>query len=235
MESKILIIDDEREICEILRDYLTLEGFKVELCLNGEDALKRFLEVNPQLVVLDIMLPSVSGIELCKELRAISNVPIIMLSAKGGDVDKIITLGFGADDYVTKPFSPAEMVARIKAQLRRFTKLNVKEEDLKVLIFGELYIDSKSYRVRSFGRELDLSAKEFEMLWFLAKNKGQVFSKEQIFDHVWGFNEYGDINTITVHIRKIREKIEKDPANPKYIKTVWGIGYKFEYIEGDDN
>jgi len=127
------------------------------------------------------------------------------------------------------------MVARIKAQLRRFTKLNVKEEDLKVLIFGELYIDSKSYRVRSFGRELDLSAKEFEMLWFLAKNKGQVFSKEQIFDHVWGFNEYGDINTVTVHIRKIREKIEKDPANPKYIKTVWGIGYKFEYIEGDDN
>lgn len=233
MSNKILIIDDEVEICEILKDYLTLEGFNVEYCLDGKEAMKAFSSYNPQLVVLDIMLPNISGIELCKEVRKVSNIPIIMLSAKGEDVDKIITLGFGADDYVTKPFSPMEVVARIKAQLRRYTKLNNKEDDDKTLVLGDLYVDSKSYRVRAYGREVELSAKEFEILYFLCKNIGQVFSKEQIFNHVWGFNEYGDINTVTVHIRKIREKIEVEPSKPKYIKTVWGIGYKFEHHQED--
>ena len=173
------------------------------------------------------MLPKVDGMEICKIIRGKSNIPILMLSAKKSDVDKVLGLGLGADDYMTKPFSPKELVARIKAQLRRYNQLSKSNFKNNSLEFKDLKIDLDGYNVYLEGEKVQFSAKEFEILKFLALNPERVYSREQIFDQIWGFNEFGDINTVTVHIRKIREKIEEDSSNPQYIETVWGVGYKF--------
>jgi len=226
-QEKILVVDDEKEIAELIRDYLRAEGFEVFLAHDGEEAVNCFREHKPQLVVLDIMLPKMDGTEVCRIIRDESNIPILMVSAKKSDVDKILALGLGADDYMTKPFSPGEMVARVKAQLRRFTKLSALPEEKEKLLYGDLEIDLKGYGVTLAGKSILLSAKEFELLRYLAQNPNQVLTREQIFDRVWSFNDFGDINTVTVHIRRIREKMEPDPAKPIFIKTVWGVGYKF--------
>lgn len=226
--ERIMIVDDEIDLACIVRDYLRAEGFSVELCHSGEAALQSFHVFNPQLILLDVMLPDHDGMELCRKFRQDSNVPIMMFSAKNSDIDKILGLGLGADDYISKPFSPAELVARVKAHLRRFTSLTPTRQQEKNLRFGKLEIDLKAYTVKIDNRPAELAAKEFELLSYMAQNPLQVFTREQLFNQVWGFDEYGDINTVTVHIRKIREKIEEDPSKPAYIKTVWGVGYKFD-------
>ena len=225
--EKILIIDDEKELIDIVEMYLKAEDYVVEKSYEGKDALNKYRSFKPDMVILDIKLPGLDGMEICKTIRMDSQIPILMLSAKSGDVDKILSLGFGADDYVTKPFSTNELVARVKAHLRRYSNstFNLKSE---VLDFGSLQIDCKSYTVTAGGEQVTLTAKEFEVLSFLANNPNQVFTKEQIFDEVWGRDDFGDLNTITVHVRKIREKIEGNPAKPLFIKTVWSVGYKFE-------
>lgn len=225
--DRVLIIDDERELCELVRDCLELEAIEGICCYDGLEAMQYFLKYKPKVVVLDIMLPKVNGMELCRQIRNISKVSIIMLSARISDTDKVLSLGFGADDYVTKPFSTNELVARIKAQIRRYDMLLDAEKSNEISI-GDLYIDKKRFLVKVKDKKVELSAKEFEILYLLAVNRGQVFTKEQIFDKIWGFNNFGDINTVSVHIRKLREKIEENPSDPKYIKTVWAVGYKLE-------
>jgi len=227
-QETILVVEDEKEIAELIRDYIEQEGFKTMVAYDGEQGLELFKKANPSLVILDIMLPKLDGFELCRVIRSSSSIPILILSAKKSDMDKVLGLGLGADDYVTKPFSPSELVARVRAQLRRYTVLSKPQEVTEIIKFGELEIDAKGYNVFLKGEKLDLSAKEFEILNYLALHPQQVFTREQIFDHIWGYNEYGDINTVTVHIRKIREKIEKNPSSPQFIKTVWGVGYKFD-------
>lgn len=232
MEEIILIVEDELEIAELVRDYLIREGFTPILVKDGEEAIDSFRKEKPSLVVLDIMLPKINGIEVCRILRAESSVPIIMMTAKQSDTDKIIALGIGADDYVTKPFSPGELMARVKAQLRRYRYLSLdSEEGKEILRLGSLEIDPRAYQVRINGKVVDFSAKEFQLLQFLVSHAGQVFSKEQLFNQVWGYDSYGDLNTVTVYISKVREKIEVDPAHPKIIKTVWGVGYKIDKVE----
>ena len=226
-EEKVLVVEDEQEIRELIRDYLEVEGFEVAMAADGEEGLEQFNTYEPDIIVLDIMLPKIDGMEICKTIRNKSNIPILMLSAKKSDVDKVLGLGLGADDYMTKPFSPKELVARIKAQLRRYKELSHTNVQKNSLEFKDLKIDLDAYNVFLEGEKIQLSAKEFEILKFLALNPERVYSREQIFDQIWGFNEYGDINTVTVHIRKIREKIEQDSSNPEYIETVWGVGYKF--------
>lgn len=223
-EKTILIIEDEKELAEILRDYLCMEGFKVFISFDGEEGLKLFKSQKPELVLLDIMLPKVNGMEVCKQIRQLSNIPIIMVSAKSGEMDKVISLGIGADDYVTKPFSPLELVARVKAQLRRYKELGQKEGSSKMLTIGKLKISKESYEASIDGEAIDFTTKEFEVLYFFAKNINQVFSKEQIYEGVWGVNEFGDISSVAVYIKRIREKLNAFELN--YIKTVWGVGYK---------
>lgn len=228
--DNVLIIDDEKELAELICDLLEVDNIHGTCCFDGEKALTYFSKYKPKVVILDIMLPHVNGIELCKQIRKISKVPIIMLSARISDTDKILSLGFGADDYVTKPFSTGELVARIKAQIRRY---NMTENVISYgeISIGELIIDKKRFLVKIRGKRIDLSSKEFDILYLLASNKGQVFTKETIFDKVWGIDNFGDINTISVHIRKLREKLEKNPSKPEYIKTVWAVGYKLDYEE----
>ncbi|WP_430884070.1 response regulator transcription factor [Fusibacter sp. JL216-2] len=227
-QYKILVVDDEQEIAELIRDYLKATGYDVIIASNGEEGLETFEKEKPDMAILDIMMPVMDGLELCRRIRSASNIPILMLTAKKEDADKILGLGLGADDYVTKPFSPRELIARVQSQLRRFNELsgNVKKTD--TLQFGELEIDPSAHIVTVRGEIVSFSVKEFEILHFMAMNMNQALSREKIFENVWGFNEYGDINTVTVHVRKIREKIEKDPSQPEYIETVWGIGYKFK-------
>ena len=226
-EEKVLIVDDEKEIRELIRDYLNVEGFKVQMANDGKEAIEKFESYNFDIVVLDIMLPKIDGMEILKIIRSKSNIPVMMLSAKKSDVDKVLGLGLGADDYMTKPFSPKELVARIKAQLRRYNEFSNSQFNKNILEFKNLKIDLDGYNVYLDDEKIQMSAKEFEILKYLALNPERVYSREQIFNEIWGFNEYGDINTVTVHIRKIREKIEEDSSNPEYIETVWGVGYKF--------
>jgi DNA-binding response OmpR family regulator len=226
-EEKVLIVDDEKEIRELIRDYLNVEGFEVQMANDGKEAIEKFESDNFDIVILDIMLPKIDGMETLKIIRGKSNIPVMMLSAKKSDVDKVLGLGLGADDYMTKPFSPKELVARIKAQLRRYNEFSNSQFNRNILEFKNLKIDLDGYNVYLNDEKIQMSAKEFEILKYLALNPERVYSREQIFNQIWGFNEYGDINTVTVHIRKIREKIEKDSSNPEYIETVWGVGYKF--------
>ncbi|GAA0180522.1 response regulator transcription factor [Clostridium sediminicola] len=226
--EKILIIDDEVELSDIVGDFLKAEGFQVYTAVNGQEGLLCFKKEKHQLVILDIMLPLVDGMEICRTIRGISNVPIIMLSAKSNSTDKVISLGLGADDYIMKPFDTMELIARVKAQLRRYTQFSMPEEESGVLTFGKLVIDDKAYAVYVNSKIVNLAAKEFEILSYMAHNPNRVFTMEQIFNQIWGFEEYGDITTVRVHIRKIREKIEDNPSEPVYIKTVWGVGYKFD-------
>lgn len=225
--NKILVVDDEREIAELIRDYLKASGYDVHLAFDGLAGLETFEKIDPDLAILDIMMPEIDGLELCRKIRSTSNIPIIMLSAKKEDTDKILGLGLGADDYMTKPFSPRELIARVQSQLRRYTDLSGSQNRSDTLDFGDLIIDPAARIVTVRGETIPFSVKEFEILHYLAINMNQALSREKIFENIWGFNEYGDINTVTVHIRKIREKIERDPSKPEYIETVWGIGYKF--------
>lgn len=226
--DKILIVEDEKEIGELVRDYLHVEGYEVILAYDGETGFDYFQKEQPILVVLDIMLPKLDGIEVCRKIRSLSMVPVLMMSAKKSETDKIIGLGIGADDYITKPFSPGELVARIKAHIRRFKHFSMPQSKNKNIHIHDIFMDEQAFKMSVRGTFIDLTAKEFKLLYFLAKNQGQVFSKEQLFDHIWGLDRYGDMNTVTVYIRKIREKIETNPSQPIYIKTIWGIGYTFD-------
>ncbi|MBU3114561.1 response regulator transcription factor [Clostridium lacusfryxellense] len=227
--KKVLIIEDELSIAELERDYLEINDFSVDIEVDGEMGLKAALNNNYNLIILDVMLPKFDGFEICRQIRNVKNVPILMVSAKKEDIDKIRGLGLGADDYVTKPFSPGELVARVKAHISRYERL-IGENKNKNEIIGirGLSIDCASRRVCVNGSEVILTAKEFDILKILAINPNKVFSKDNIFNKVWGVDSFGDVGTVTVHIRKLREKIEVDPSNPKYIETIWGVGYRFE-------
>ncbi len=223
--KKVLLVDDEKTLVKALKFNLEKEGFLVEEAFNGEEALDKAFKVNPDIIILDLMLPGLDGFEVCREVRKKEEIPIIMLTAKGEDIDKVLGLELGADDYITKPFNPRELVARMKAILRRSV---TRDEGLRKQIqIGALQIDLLQHRVRLGEREIDLTAKEFALLSFLASNAGRVYSREQLLEQIWGYNYYGDARTVDVHIRHLREKIEEDPSNPQLIITVWGTGYKF--------
>lgn len=226
--AKILIVEDEKEISSLVKDYLTASNYDVIVAADGEEGVALFRKEQPDMAILDIMLPKMDGFEVCRTIRQESKIPIIMLSARKEDTDKILGLGLGADDYITKPFSPRELIARVQSHFRRYSELSEPTQKSDALVFGDLEIDPKAYIVRVKGNEIPFSVKEFEILHYLALNMNQALSREKIFESIWGFNEYGDINTVTVHVRKIREKIEEDPSTPKYIETIWGIGYKFK-------
>ena len=227
--SKILIIEDELTIAELEKDYLELSGFEVEIETTGDEGLKRALSEDFDLFILDLMLPGVDGFEICKKVRSQKNTPILMVSAKKDDIDKIRGLGMGADDYITKPFSPSELVARVKAHLARYERLigsSVQENEI-IEIRG-LKIDKTARRVYVNGEERQFTTKEFDLLTFLAQSPNRVFTKEELFQNIWGMESIGDIATVTVHIKKIREKIEFNTAKPQYIETIWGVGYRFK-------
>lgn len=264
---KVLIVDDEKELAEILGEYLKLEGFDTYIAYDGEEGIRLFKSTLPELAILDIMLPKKNGIEVCKAIREVSDAVVMMLSAKNGEMDKVICLGAGADDYITKPFSPVELVARVKAHARRYSgstspeskshtgnkpdsenqlyaedkvhlgnqspaeeKINESSQEMAslqagLIHAGRLELNEAAYEARFDGKLLELTTREFEMLVFFASNRNQVFSKEQIYEHIWGLNEYGDIGTVAVYIRKLRSKFEVFGCD--YIKTIWGVGYKF--------
>ena len=227
--SKILIIEDDEAIAELQKDYLELSGFEVEVESRGDKGLTHALEEDVDLVILDLMLPEVDGFEICRQVREKKDIPVIMVSAKKDDIDKIRGLGLGADDYMTKPFSPSELVARVKAHLARYERLvntNVKTNDI-VEIRG-IKIDKTARRVWINGEEKNFTTKEFDLLTFLAENPNHVFTKEELFREIWDMESIGDIATVTVHIKKIREKVEYDTAKPQYIETIWGVGYRFK-------
>ncbi|MFC9712197.1 response regulator transcription factor [Paenibacillus sp. NPDC056933] len=226
---KILIIEDEHDISRILRDYLVKNQYEAAIAVNGQDGLQMMDMLQPDYIILDIMLPDMDGIDVCREIRRRNNIPILILSARGNDTDKVLGLGFGADDYMTKPFSLSELLARINAHFRRYDSVTAEQEHPHLLRLGNLQIDKKAYRVTLDGNEVSLSAKEFELLFHLASHKNQVFSKSQLLDAIWGYAAYGDENTVTVYIRRLREKIEADPSHPSILKTVWGVGYKFNH------
>ncbi|HOA36252.1 MAG TPA: response regulator transcription factor [Bacillota bacterium] len=224
-KKKVLLVDDEKTLVKALKFNLEKEGFLVEEAYNGEEALEKAFKVNPDIIILDLMLPGLDGFEVCREIRKKEEIPIIMLTAKGEDIDKVLGLELGADDYITKPFNPRELVARMKAILRRSA---ARDDGLRKQIqIGALQIDLLQHRVRLGEREIDLTAKEFALLSFLASNAGRVYSREQLLEQIWGYDYYGDARTVDVHIRHLREKIEEDPSKPQLILTVWGTGYKF--------
>lgn len=224
--SRILIVEDELDLANIIKDYLEKELYEVEICTEGDKAIEIFDKFKPSLVILDLMLPGMNGYEICKNIRMKSTIPILILSAKIDEFDKVKGLNLGADDYITKPFRPRELLARVNAQLRRSQVFN--KENLEIIDIENIRIYTKEYKVEKNGRDLDLSRNEFELLVFLSKNPKQVFSREQLYERIWGFDSFGDLNTVTVTINRLRQKIEDNPKKPKYILTVWGVGYKFE-------
>ena len=224
--SRILIVEDELDLANLIKDYLEKELYEVEICSQGDEAIEIFDKFKPSLVILDLMLPGMNGYEICQNIRIKSTIPILILSAKIDEFDKVKGLDLGADDYITKPFRPRELLSRVNAQLRRSQVFN--KENLEIIDIENIRIYTKEYKVEKDGRDLDLSRNEFELLIFLSKNPRQVFSREQLYDRIWGFDSYGDLNTVTVTINRLRQKIEDNPKNPKYILTVWGVGYKFE-------
>lgn len=228
--SRILIVEDEVAIADLEKDYLELSDFEVEIENNGDDGLQAALEGDFDLVILDLMLPGIDGFEVCKRIREQKNIPILMVSAKKDDIDKIRGLGLGADDYMTKPFSPSELVARVKAHMARYDRLvgtAAKQQNDIVEIRG-IRIDKTARRVYVDDVERAFTTKEFDLLTFLAENPNHVFTKEELFREIWDMDSIGDIATVTVHIKKIREKIEYDTAKPQYIETIWGVGYRFK-------
>ena len=227
--SRILIIEDEEAIADLEKDYLELSDFEVEIEHTGDEGLQKALKEDVDLIILDLMLPGMDGFEVCKKIREEKNIPILMVSAKKDDIDKIRGLGLGADDYMTKPFSPSELVARVKAHMARYDRLvgsTQKTNDI-VEIRG-IRIDKTARRVYVDGEEKTFTTKEFDLLTFLAENPNHVFTKEELFREIWDMDSIGDIATVTVHIKKIREKIEFDTAKPQYIETIWGVGYRFK-------
>lgn len=226
---KILIVEDDLSIAELQRDYLEIENFSVKIEDNGESGLQHALQEEFDLIILDVMLPNQSGFELCREIRKVKDTPIIFVSAKKEDVDKILGLGLGADDYIVKPFSPSELVARVKAHLSRYDRLvGINKQSEETITIGHISIDKHDRRVYIHEKEIVMTTKEYDLLLFFIKNPNRVLSKEQLFEKIWGFDAYGDTSTVTVHIRKLREKIEIDSSNPKYIETIWGAGYRFK-------
>lgn len=227
--SRILIVEDEEAIAELEKDYLELSDFEVVIENAGDAGLERAMAEEFDLVILDLMLPNVDGFEICRQIRETKNIPIIMVSAKKDDIDKIRGLGLGADDYMTKPFSPSELVARVKAHLARYERLvgtGIKQNEM-IEIRG-IKIDKTARRVYLNGEEKILTTKEFDLLTFLAENPNHVFTKEELFREIWDMESVGDIATVTVHIKKIREKIEANTSKPQYIETIWGVGYRFK-------
>lgn len=226
--KKILIIEDDLSIAEVEKDYLSLETFEVDICQNGTLGLNEALKKDYDLILLDLMLPDLNGFDICKKIREHKDIPIIIISARSNDIDKIKGLGFGSDDYITKPFSPSELVARVKAHLNRYDRLTQKNAtDESIVEIKGIEINKESRVVTVHGNTIELTVKEYELLVLLMENPNIVFSKEKIFLKIWGYDTFKDEPTITVHIRKLREKIEKNPSQPEYIKTVWGVGYKF--------
>jgi len=228
MGKKVLVVDDEKLIVKGIRFSLEQEGMEVECAYDGEEALEKAQANNFDIILLDLMLPKIDGLEVCQQIRGFSQVPIIMLTAKGEDMDKILGLEYGADDYITKPFNILEVKARIKAILRRSAKVEVKEEKEKVVIINDLKLDCESRRVFILDREINLTAKEFDVLELLVFNPNKVYSREKLLKIVWGYEYPGDVRTVDVHIRRLREKIESNPSDPKYVHTKWGVGYYFQ-------
>ena len=227
--SKILIVEDEEAIADLEKDYLELSGFEVQVANDGVKGLELALSDDFNLVILDLMLPGVDGFEICRKVREEKNTPIIMVSAKKDDIDKIRGLGLGADDYMTKPFSPSELVARVKAHLARYERLiGSAVEENKIIEIRGLKIDTTARRVWVNGEEKNFTTKEFDLLTFLASHPNHVYTKDELFREIWDMDSIGDIATVTVHIKKIREKIEYDTSNPQYIETIWGVGYRFK-------
>ena len=227
--SRILIVEDEISIAELERDYLELSGFEGEVASDGAEGLQKAINEEFDLIILDLMLPKVDGFEICRQVREEKNIPIIMVSAKKEDVDKIRGLGLGADDYMTKPFSPSELVARVKAHMARYERLvGSAVEENKVIEIRGLKIDTTARRVWINGEEKTLTTKEFDLLTFLASHPNHVYTKDELFREIWDMEALGDIATVTVHIKKIREKIEFDTSKPQYIETIWGVGYRFK-------
>lgn len=228
MNSLVLVVDDDEHICEVLRLSLESEKFRVEIAFDGADALTKFQGLNPELVILDVMLPKLNGWEVCREIRKTSNTPILMLTAKGEELDRVLGLELGADDYVLKPFSPRELVARVRAILRRSAPVSPSQN---ILRFAGLTVDMQGHEVRVGQEIVPLTPKEFELLSYLAQNPGRVFTRDQLLSNVWGYEYLGDARTIDEHIKRLRQKVESR-SDQRYIKTVWGLGYKFEVVTG---
>lgn len=228
IKERVLLVEDDSDLSGIIKAFLTKEGYEVKCAYNGIDGIELARSFKPTLILLDIMIPNVDGIEVCHNIRTHSHAPIIIISAKNSEMDKLLSLGIGADDYLTKPFSLIEMGARIKSHIRRYTSFNqgAQIKETEVISYGDIEIDSKSYKVTVKGNEIEFTSKEFKLLEFLSQHPSQVFSKEQLMDQVWGYTDYVDQNTITVYIGRVREKLTKGGAC--YIKTVWGVGYKWE-------
>jgi len=233
--KKILIVEDDIAIAEIERDFLQIEGFDVSIATDGRDGYNRALAEPFDLILLDIMLPGMSGYDICKGIRGEIDVPILMVTAKGEDTDKIRGLGLGADDYIAKPFSPTELVARVKANLAQYDRVKQRAEGRGTpsqtsdeVRAGAILVNRATHRVYVHGAEIELKNKEYELLAFLVSNPDLVFSKEHLYERIWGMDAFGDLKTVAVHINRLREKIEQDPQNPAYIQTVWGAGYRFK-------
>ncbi len=227
MAKKVLVVDDEKLIVKGLRFSLEQEGMEVDCAYDGEEALKYAREKEYDMVLLDVMLPKLDGFQVCQQIREFSAMPILMLTAKGEDMDKILGLEYGADDYITKPFNILEIKARIKAIMRRTTPKDIKTKD-KLVEISDLKLDLESRRLYIAGREINLTAKEFDLLELMVLNSGKVYSRENLLNMVWGYEYPGDVRTVDVHIRRLREKIETNPSEPKYVHTKWGVGYYFQ-------
>ena len=228
MSKKVLVVDDEKLIVKGIRFSLEQDGMEVDAAYDGEEALEMAREKEYDIILLDLMLPKLDGLGVCQQIREFSNVPIVMLTAKGDDMDKILGLEYGADDYITKPFNILEVKARIKAIMRRMTQAAPKEEKAKVVVSGDLRLDCESRRVFIAGKEINLTAKEFDLLELLVFNPNKVYSRENLLNIVWEYEYPGDVRTVDVHIRRLREKIEQNPSDPKYVHTKWGVGYYFQ-------
>jgi DNA-binding response OmpR family regulator len=225
--KKILLIEDDVSISELQRDYLEINHFNVEIQHTGDGGLQLALQNQYDLIILDVMLPGVNGFEICKQIRAVKNIPILFVSAKKDEIDKIRGLGLGADDYITKPFSPSELVARVKAHLERYKRLAGNQAKTNTILVHGISIDKSARKVHMNSEEIPFTTKEFDLFVFLVMHPNQVLSKEQLYENIWGLESAADVSTVTVHIRKIRGKIERDPSHPKFLETVWGAGYRF--------
>lgn len=227
--DRILIIEDDKDIAAIERDFLLVSGFDVDICYDGFSGLNKALTEKYNLIILDIMLPGINGFDICFKLRENTDIPILMVTARQDDIDKIRGLGLGADDYIEKPFSPSVLVARVKANIAQYRRVKNNDEKSERLIeYGNITINPLTHRVYIKGKEIDLKNKEYELLLFFMNNIDIVFNKEQLYEKVWGFDALGENSTVAVHINRLREKIEEDPSEPKYIQTVWGAGYRFK-------
>lgn len=225
--KQILIVEDDQHIAELERDYLQLNGYRVDIMTDGAEGLKKALSGIYDAILVDLMVPNLDGYEIIKQVRKRWEIPIIVVSARNEEIDKIRGLGFGADDYLTKPFSPAELAARIKSHIQRYERLTGKKTGNEIISHKGLEMNTAARKVYVNGREIQFTTKEYELLLFLASNPNIVFSKEHIFDTIWGEDYFGETATVAVHIQKVRKKIEKDPADPQYIETIWGAGYRF--------